>query len=172
LQRHGPTLELVRPGKEHKLPVVLSAEEGRQVLAQVRQPAYRVCLRTIYTGGLRISEGRHRQVADLDSARLRIQGRGGKNAQDRYVPLPQQTVVMLRQSWGTHRHPVWLFPVLPLPADVALHRHPGRWPSRGCAWPSAVQASGIHKHSTIHPLRHSWRVPLGDICGKRASICA
>jgi site-specific recombinase XerD len=163
LQRRWPTLELVRPAKAHKLPVVLSGKEVRQVLAQVRKPAYRVCLSTIYACGLRISEGRHLQVADIDSARMMIHVRGGKNAKDRYVPLPQPTLVMLRQYWVTHRHPVWLFPILPLPADVAPHLAPGPMAEPGMrfAFGAAVQASGLHKHATIHTLRHSWRVPFG-----------
>jgi len=162
LQRHWPTLDLVRPAKAHKLPVVLSVEEVQQVLAQLHKPAYRVCRSTIYACGLRVSEGRSLQVADIDSARMLIHVRGGKNAKDRYVPLPQRTLVLLRQYWVTHRHPVWLFPILPLPADVAPHLAPGPMAEPGMrfAFGAAVQASGIHKHATIHTLRHSWATHL------------
>ena len=48
LLRDWPTLRLVRPAPEHKLPVVLSREEVRRVLAEVRTPVYGVCLTTIY----------------------------------------------------------------------------------------------------------------------------
>ena len=68
LQREWPTLKLVRPPKEKKLPDVLSQEEVRQILGHVHQLRYRVCLSTIYACGLRISEGRSLQVADIDSA--------------------------------------------------------------------------------------------------------
>src|SRR3712207_2048826 len=54
LHRSWPTLEFIRPPKEHKLPVVLSADEVRRILGAVRLPHYRVCLTTIYAAGLRI----------------------------------------------------------------------------------------------------------------------
>ena len=54
LQREWPTLALVRPPKENKLPVVLSQEEVRRILSNVKQLRYRVCLSTIYACGLRI----------------------------------------------------------------------------------------------------------------------
>ena len=69
LQRSLATLQLVRPPREKKLPVVLSREEVRQVLSQVRWLRYRTCLTTLYSCGLRLQEGTHLQVGDIDSAR-------------------------------------------------------------------------------------------------------
>jgi site-specific recombinase XerD len=42
LRREWTTLRFVRPAPEHKLPVVLSRDEVRRVLAAVRIPVYRV----------------------------------------------------------------------------------------------------------------------------------
>jgi site-specific recombinase XerD len=56
LQRQWATLALVRPQREKKLPVVLSVEEVRQILARVRRWRYRVCLSMIYACGLRLQE--------------------------------------------------------------------------------------------------------------------
>ncbi len=47
-----PTLTLVRPAPEHKLPVVLSREEVHRILGSLGRPHYRVCLSTIYSCGL------------------------------------------------------------------------------------------------------------------------
>ena len=105
-QRFG----LVRPQKEHKLPVVLSVEEVRRALTAVKQAPYRVCLSTLYACGLRLQEGLHLQVRDIDSGRMQVHVRGGKGSKDRYVPLPERTLAMLRQHWLTHRDPIWLFP--------------------------------------------------------------
>lgn len=55
LQRQWATLALLRPPQEKKLPVVLSVEEVRQILARVRRWRYRVCLSTIYACGLRLA---------------------------------------------------------------------------------------------------------------------
>jgi hypothetical protein len=68
LHRQWPTLTLVRPQRERKLPVVLSRQEVHRLLGCVRLPHYRVCLSTIYSCGLRLQEGVQLQVADIDSA--------------------------------------------------------------------------------------------------------
>jgi integrase len=63
LRRDWPTLHLARPAPEYKLPIVLSREEVRRVLAGVRKPIYRVCLTTIDSCGLRLMEGAQLRVA-------------------------------------------------------------------------------------------------------------
>jgi integrase/recombinase XerD len=126
LRRTWPTLDWLRPPKEHKLPVVLSVEEVRRVLGGVRKLHFRVCLSTIDACGLRISEGVSLQVADIDSARRMLPVRLAKGGQDRYGPLPATSLPMLRQCWVTHRHPLWLFPqhprsgVMLTPAPTAM----------------------------------------------------
>ena len=96
LKRDWTTLGLVRPRPQKKLPVVLSREEVRRILEQVHTAVYRACLKTIYSCGLRLREGSQLQVADIDSGRmfLHVHGKGGK---DRYVPLPDRTLDLLRE---------------------------------------------------------------------------
>src|SRR5438477_1344964 len=95
LEKEWTIFNLVRPAPEKKLPVILSLEEVRQILGHIRLPRYRVCLSTIYSCGLRLQEGTHLQVADIDSARMMIHVRHGKGAKDRYVPLPGRTLQLL-----------------------------------------------------------------------------
>ena len=164
LQRDWPTLKLVRPAKEKKLPVILSQEEVRQILGHVYQLRYRVCLSTIYACGLRISEGRSLQVADIDSDRMLVHVRKGKGARDRYVPLPQHTLQQLRRCWASHRNPVWLFP-------AGFHRRSlmaasETYISGKSVWRAfreALQASGIQKRASVHTLRHSYGRPFGRL---------
>jgi integrase len=59
LKRPWPTLLFIRPGREKKLPVVLSRDEVRNILREIKLLRYRVCLTTIYSCGLRLSEGVH-----------------------------------------------------------------------------------------------------------------
>jgi len=96
LRREWPLLELVRPAHEKKLPTVLSREEVQQILSCLRHPAYRACLTTIYACGLRLNEGVHLQVQDMDSARMMVHVRQAKGLKDRYVPLPQSVLELLR----------------------------------------------------------------------------
>src|SRR6266567_5930334 len=97
LAKEWAIFNLVRPAPEKKLPVILSLAEVRQILSRIRLARYQVCLTTIYSCGLRLQEGTHLRVADIDSARLMIHVRHGKGAKDRYVPLPERTLQLLRQ---------------------------------------------------------------------------
>ena len=78
--RDWTTLAFVRAKREKKLPAILSKEEVRKVLGNIRLLRYRVCLTTIYSCGLRLQEGTHLQVPDIDSARGLIHVHLGKEA--------------------------------------------------------------------------------------------
>jgi site-specific recombinase XerD len=161
LRREWPTLNLVRPTSETKLPVVLSTTEVRQILGRLRRQRYRVCLSTIYTCGLRLREGIHLQVKDIDSERMAVHIRKGKGKKDRYVPLPKRTLHLLRQWWATHRHAQWLFPGRPLmgaPSSTATK--PMNPSGVQSAFRSALQESGIRKPATVHSLRHAYATHL------------
>jgi len=161
LQRAWTTLTFVRPPREKKLPVILSIAEVRTILAHLKLLRYRVCLTTIYACGLRLQEGTHLQVPDIDSARLLVHVRGGKGAKDRYVPLPQPTLELLRQYWKTHRHPVWIFPA-PGRGGIAMPTATAPMPRSSVqdAFRAALTASGIHKRASVHTLRHSYATHL------------
>jgi site-specific recombinase XerD len=155
LERRWPILDFVKPERARQLPVVLSRAEVQRLLGCLRQPHYRVCLSVIYSCGLRLKEGVSLQVQDIDSSRMMVHVRRGKGRKDRYVPLPERTLVQLRWYWGQHRHPQWLFP--------------GRgFGERGAMGPSGVQKafraalkeSGIHKAASVHTLRHSYATHL------------
>jgi integrase/recombinase XerD len=68
-QRPWPVFELVRPQKSQKLPVVLSLQEVRHLLALVDHSTAQMCLRLIHACGLRLTEGTPLQVADIDVQR-------------------------------------------------------------------------------------------------------
>jgi site-specific recombinase XerD len=161
LHRSLATLQLVRPPREKKLPVVLSREEVRQILSQVRLLRYRTCLTTIYCCGLRLQEGTHLQVSDLDSARKLIHVHRGKGGKDRYVPLPDSTLELLRQYWKTHANPVWIFPAS---GRGGIHRPTAERPmpigNVQDALGAALRASGIRKKASVHTLRHSYATHL------------
>jgi site-specific recombinase XerD len=157
LQRTWTSLKLLRPPKSKKLPVVLSREEVRRILRQVRQPLYRVCLTTIYACGLRLTEGRCLQVSDVDSARrlLRVRGKG---SQERLVPLPDPALRQLRELWRTHRSPQWLFPAVTrhgLTHSVQHDCGPVTRTALQKAFRAALLQSGVRKAAHVHTLRHS-----------------
>lgn len=154
LERSWRTLDLVRPKKEKKLPVVLSVEEVSRILAHVYRQRYRVCLTTIYACGLRLLEGVRLQVRDIDSQRKMIHIHHAKGNKERYVPIPDACLKMLRQHWLTHRNQVWLFPA-PRQSNKAMHES-----SVQRALRAAVRESGVRKKATVHTLRHSYATHL------------
>ncbi len=157
LNRNWSIFGILRAPREKKLPVILSIEEVRKILGCLRLPRYRVCLSTIYSCGLRLQEGTHLQVRDIDSARMMIHVRHGKGNKDRYVPLPERTLELLRQYWASHRNPVWLFPS-PGHGDVPLSTstEPMARSSLQDSFRAALKASAINKAASVHTLRHSF----------------
>jgi site-specific recombinase XerD len=152
LEQPWPVLDFVKPARSRKLPVVLSREEVRRVLAAVRRPPYRVCLSTIYSCGLRLQEGVRLPVKAIDSSRMVVHIQGGKGGKDRYVPLPEQTLTQLREHWRRHRNPEWLFPGSGAgPMDHSTVQK---------AFGAALQASGVRKAASVHTLRHSYATHL------------
>ena len=161
LHRDWTTLDIVRPAKEKRLPVILTREEVRRILSVIRLLRYKACLTTIYSCGLRIKEAVHLQVRDIDSARMMVHVRLGKGGKDRYVPLPQPTLDLLRRYWKTHHNPVWLFPAVgrggsgertattPMPLSSVQQ-----------AFRAALKEAGITKEARVHTLRHSYATHL------------
>jgi site-specific recombinase XerD len=161
LNRKWTIFNLVRPAPEHKLPVILSLEEVREILNHVRLPRYRVCLSTIYACGLRLQEGIRLAVPNIDSARMMIHVRHGKGNKDRYVPLPRRTLELLRDYWSTHRNPVLIFPAEGRDhIDLSKATAPMSKSSVQDAFHAALKQSGINKRASVHTLRHSWATHL------------
>jgi integrase/recombinase XerD len=161
LNREFTTLKLVRAPREKKLPVILSVEEVQTILRQVRLPRYRVCLSTIYSCGLRLQEGTHIQVRDIDSGRGMLHVRHGKGGKDRYVPLPERTVELLREYWVTHRNPVWMFPTEGRDhVDLKSSTAPMHKSTVQHAFRAALIETKINKTASVHTLRHSFATHL------------
>jgi site-specific recombinase XerD len=159
--RDWKTLEHLRVPPETKLPDVLTVEEVHRIVTATRSQQNRTCLWTIYSLGLRLSEGLSLQVGDIDAARSFVHVHRGKGSVDRYVPLPQSTLELLRRYWRTHRNVRLLFP--------ALGR--GRTQGHTASQPlpkATIQGTlrrvvtelGIKKRVSVHTLRHSYATHL------------
>ena len=162
LKRDWSTLALLRAQTTHHLPAVLSVEEVRRLLAAATPFHNQVYFTTVYSLGLRLQEALFLQVSDIDGQRLQVHVHRGKGAKDRYVPLPADTLALLRTYWKTHRHPTWLFP--------ATGRNHTQRPTAAApmsrssvqgAFRKAKQRAGLTKTGVaIHTLRHSYATHL------------
>jgi len=88
----------------------LSLPEVQLLVHSARQLRYRVFIVVTYTLGLRLSEALNLQLRDIDADNHRVHVRRGKGAKDRFVPLPEYTLAVMRKFWAHHRNPTWLFP--------------------------------------------------------------
>ena len=161
LQRKWPLFDQVKPKDEKKLPVVLSTEEVRRLLAAVKLFRFYAFLSTVYSCGLRLQEALNLQVGDISKDRMVIHVRNGKGARDRYVPLPHTTLAILRKYWVTHKNKTLLFPALgrtgrgdPTTAEPMARTSVQR------TMKLALADAGIAKKAHIHTLRHSYATHL------------
>ena len=101
---------LIKPPRAQRLPDVITIEQARRIFATTRVLSYRVFFFTLYSLGLRLGEGLRLRLGDIDAAHARVHIRDAKGNKDRFVPLPQATLELLRRFWRTHRNPLLLFP--------------------------------------------------------------
>lgn len=116
-KRDWETLAQMRIKDVKSLPEVLTIEQVHQIIDHCRTMRMAVYFWTVYSLGLRMNEGLHLQIGDIDGQRMMVHIHRGKGAKDRYIPLPMSTLMALRRFWLTHRHPKFLFP-----ADGRDHR--------------------------------------------------
>lgn len=162
LKRDWSTLVLLRAQTTHHLPAVLSVEEVKRLLTSATPLHNRVYFTTVYSLGLRLHEALFLQVSDIDGPRLQVHVHRGKGAKDRYVPLPEDTLALLRAYWKTHRHKTWLFPATGRDhTQSATAASPMSRSSVQGAFRTAKQRAEITKLGVaIHTLRHAYATHL------------
>lgn len=154
-----PWLDMVRPPKVQALPDVLTIDEIARLVQCTRERRFRVFWLATYSMGLRLGETLKLEVADIDSARMRVHVRLGKGKKDRFVILPSMTLKALRLWWVEHRHPRWLFPA----RGHSPSRTAAQVMDRGTtqrAFKRAAADARIRKRVSIHSLRHSYATHL------------
>jgi len=161
----------VRIAEPEVLPIVLGRAEVQALLAVVREPRFRTCLRLMYHCGLRVGETVAIEVRDLHGKETppRLHIRNGKGGKDRYVPVAPAMIQELRDWWIVHRNPKFLFPspgrgwadrTLSLSQAMTGSTAPMSVSSVQMAYRLARAASGVNSASTTHSLRHSYATHL------------
>jgi integrase/recombinase XerD len=151
-------------------PELLARAQVAKLLAHCHCPVTHMLLQTLYACGLRLSEGCHLRVGDIDSARDRMCVRvvAGKGGADRYTLLSPTLLVLLREHcrrFGCHHQAQgWLFfnrhTQQPLsPSSVQRHYQAARRDAR------------IHKAGSTHTLRHCFATHLLEAGVDLHTIC-
>lgn len=141
------------------LPVVLSPEEVRRLIAASANLKHQTALSVAYGAGLRASEVVALRVSDIDSQRMTLRIEQGKGRRDRYAMLSPVLLERLRLWWRVARAQGcmldggWLFPGLD-PIDPLSTRQLTR------AIHAAAEAANIDKRVSMHTLRHSFATHL------------
>jgi integrase/recombinase XerD len=163
LKRDWSLTGVPTPKREKKVPVVLTHEQVKVILARLRQVRHRACLSLIYACGLRLGEACQVKVTDIDRVRglLRVSGKGAKQ---RYVPLPEPMLPLLEACWLAHRNGTWMFPL------VGRSGRQGQITDRHVPLSTIQQAfrkayleSGVTKKVSVHSLRHAYATHLLEV---------
>ena len=145
--------DLPRPRHEQKLPVVLSRQEVVRLFAALGNLKHKALLMLAYSAGLRVSEVVRLKVGDIDSDRGLIRVFRAKGRKDRYTPLSQVALEVVRAYWQACKPVGWLFP------GARQDQHLSKR-SVQKVLALARQKTGLHKHFTMHTLRHSFATHL------------
>ena len=159
-----PTEDVEAPKARRTLPVVLSVDEVRRLLATPDVATPRglrdaTMLHVMYAAGLRVSELVALKVADadLEAGFVAVTGKGDKR---RLVPLGDWAIAFLRRYLAEIR-PRWA-----RPGEAAMFLTSRRRPmSRVNFWKIVLRcarAAGIDKPLSPHKLRHSFASHLLD----------
>jgi len=152
LDRDRCYYDIDRPRKEFLLPVVLSKEEVGKLFNNITNLKHRAMASLLYSAGLRVGELINLKIKDIDSARMQIKIEKGKGSKDRYVPLDNKVLKLLRKYYRTYLPETYLF------NGVSSNKYSPT--SVRCVLKNAVKRSNIVKKVTPHTLRHSYATHL------------
>ena len=145
--------KIPRVKKAKKLPVALSKEEIKRILAVTTNIKFQVMFMLAYSAGLRVSEIARLKIADIDSENMQIFVRQGKGNIDRYSILSDICLETLRRYWREYRPAGWLFP-------GKIPGEPIRTRAIQDAFLKMRRKAGLNPKASIHSLRHSFATHL------------
>ncbi len=161
LKKNWINLSIIKPPKIIRIPDIITPDEAHSLFLSTRKLSYRVLFFTLYSMGLRLGEGLRLQVGDIDAINGRVHIRNAKGNKDRLVPLPVNTLQVLRCFWQVHQHPKYIFPNrkygLKNIQTIASHLDMS---GAQAAMRKVVKELHFTKRISCHSLRHSYSTHL------------
>ena len=155
LNKQWQWLAIVKPPQVKRIPDILTPAQVSHVLNQTKQLRYQVFFMTLYSMGLRLSEGLNLTIHDIDKSIMLVHVRDGKGGKDRMVPLPELTLLALRDYWKTHRHERLIFPGTHTKTNTPMDKG-----SVQKALKQVLRDCRINKNISPHSLRHCFATHL------------
>ncbi len=145
-------LNIPRAKKDKKLPVILSREEVKKILAQITNVKHKLLLGLIYSSGLRVSEVTNLKIKDLDLKNNLLTVRGAKGAKDRNTVISDKVSPILEKYIKNKNKSDLLFPSSR--GNKITERSVQK------VFQKALKNSKIKKQAGCHCLRHSFATHL------------
>lgn len=142
-----------RPRKDKKLPVILSCEEIKKLLAAVNNFKHNLLLKIIYSSGLRVGEAVNLKFQDIDFDRRTLNVRAGKGRKDRYTIISNAALDSLKIHMQTYKPGDWIFPGTDAKKPITTR-------TAEYIFKTALKKAQIKKNAAIHALRHSFATHL------------
>jgi integrase/recombinase XerD len=101
--------QLDRPKKDKQLPEVLSLDEVKELLTQIKNVKHKTLLSLLYSCGLRIGEALSLKITSADFKRNLVHIKSGKGRKDRFVPLSLTMKQLLQTYYIQYKHKVFIF---------------------------------------------------------------
>ncbi|MBO6917044.1 MAG: tyrosine-type recombinase/integrase [Rhizobiaceae bacterium] len=162
LRRLDLANEIYHLREPQKIPLVISQDEAKRLLAMAKTLKIRALLSLSYGCGLRAGEVVRLRAGDIDSAQNIIRVVQAKGLKDRHVMLSKDLLKLLRQ-WWTERPSRYDSQMLPHERFVFPGRKMGRPMTTrqfNRLFHETADAAGITKPVTLHSLRHSFATHL------------
>jgi integrase len=130
LRRLDLAAEIYHIKEPQKIPLVMSPDEAKRLLAMAGNLKVHVLLALGYGAGLRAGEVVRLRVGDIDRAQNIIRIVQAKGRKDRHVMLSPETLDLLRQWWkvrparydtGVSQEQRWLFGLI-VSTSISTHR--------------------------------------------------
>lgn len=146
------SIELVRPNKSKKLPIVLSKQEIIRLIQCTKNLKHRAIIALIYSCGLRISELINLELKHIDIDRKQLIIKNAKGRKDRHVILAESFLPLLQNYLMTYQPRLYFVEGIKKGKYSAISVR--KFLKRSC-----VEAN-INKPVTPHTLRHSYATHL------------
>lgn len=155
LNKQWEWLAIVKPPQVRRIPDILTSKQVSDVINQTKQLRYQVFFMTLYSMGLRLSEGLNLTIHDIDKSTMLVHVRDGKGGKYRMVSLPELSLLALRNYWKTHRHERLIFPGTHTKTNTPMDKG-----SAQKALKRVLKDCRIQKLISPHSLRHCFATHL------------